>query len=70
MQRRAKQPLMRSLGEFIGHIVHAVRSDPSRRTIRKTVEEETKGDITLRRTTIEEIEIPNRDLRVQRRKSE
>lgn len=48
---------MRSIGEFFGHIVRAVRTDPRRKTIRKTVEEEQQGDITLRRTIIEEVEI-------------
>jgi hypothetical protein len=48
---------MRSLGEFFGHIVHAVRTDPRKKTLKKTVEEEKRGDVTLRRTTIEEIEI-------------
>ena len=58
---------MRSLGEFVGHIVHSVKADvdPSRRVIRHEVEEETRevGDqkVTLRRTTIEEIEIDPAD---------
>jgi hypothetical protein len=48
---------MRSLGEFFGHIVRAVKSDPNRRIISKAVEQENRGDLTLRRTTIEEVEI-------------
>jgi hypothetical protein len=53
------KPLMRSLGEFFGHIVKAVRTDPSKKqtVISKSVEEEDRGNVTLRRTTIEEIEI-------------
>jgi hypothetical protein len=57
---------MRSLGAFVGHIAHAVRSDPRRvattartREIRREVEEEARPDgLVLRRTTIEEIEVP------------
>ena len=53
-----KKPLMRSLGEFVGHIVKAVRTDPTNAAeVRRDVEEEQRGDVTLRRTTIEEIEI-------------
>ena len=54
------KPLMRSLGEFFGHIIRGVKTDPSepkRTVVRKQVEEEDQGDIVLRRTTIEEIEI-------------
>lgn len=57
MTKPPNKPLMRSLGEFFGHIVKAVRTDPKRRVIRREVEEEQRGDITLRRTTIEEVEI-------------
>ncbi len=56
---------MRSLGEFFGHIAQGVRTDPrqSHRTVtRQTVEEEHRdtpqGRVTLRRTVIEEVEIP------------
>ena len=53
--------IMRSLGEFFGHVLKGVRTDPTKRVIRREVEEETRqtdqGPITLRRTTIEEIEI-------------
>lgn len=46
------------LGEFIGHIVKAIRTDPGRKRIvvNKDVEEEDRDTMTLRRTTIEEIE--------------
>ncbi len=55
--------LMRSLGEFFGHIVKAVRTEPTRSGGRTTVEVSRKSDlretdnIILRRTTIEEIEV-------------
>ena len=63
---------MRSLGEFVGHIVRSVKSDPhdthdlhdTARTIISTETEELvrdtpDGPVTLRRTTIEEIEYPS-----------
>ena len=63
--RQPKKPLMRSLGEFFGHIVNAVRSHPGgaeteagKKTIRKSVEEKEERGVILRRTTIEEIEVP------------
>lgn len=56
--------LMRSLGEFVGHVVKGIRTDPAadlRRTdrteVRRTVETEDRGDVVLRRTTIEEVEV-------------
>ena len=54
-----RKSIMRNLGEFFGHIVRGVRTDPTKRkqVIRKDVEEEKHGDVTLRRTTIEEIEV-------------
>ncbi|MHC4427949.1 MAG: hypothetical protein ACYS0D_05010 [Planctomycetota bacterium] len=59
MAKSKNKPLMRSLGEFFGHIVKAVKTDPSKKqtVINKSVEQEDHGNITLRRTTIEEIEI-------------
>lgn len=53
------KPLMRCLGEFVGHIVKSVKADPTRSTreINRTVEERKDGQVTLRRTTIDEIEI-------------
>ncbi len=63
--------LMRNLGEFFGHIAHGVKADTSKPTVqkqevRREVEEreETTPDgrtITVRRTTIEEIEINEAD---------
>jgi hypothetical protein len=53
------KPLMRSLGEFVGHIVKAVKNEPKGRRVahNKTSRQERRGNITLRRTTIEEIEV-------------
>jgi len=59
-----RKGIMRSLGEFVGHIVHAAKTDPSKQTVRKTTEEHTEqtedGKVVLRRTTIEEIEYENK----------
>lgn len=58
-----KKSIMRSLGEFIGHIAKGVRTDvkKDRKVVRREVEEETRdtesGRVTIRRTTIEEVEI-------------
>ncbi len=52
--------LMRSLGEFVGHVVKGIRTDPGpadRTEVRRTVETEDRGGVVLRRTTIEEVEI-------------
>jgi hypothetical protein len=50
---------MRNLGEFFGHILKGVRTKPAPRkqVLRRQTEEEQRGDITLRRTVIEEIEM-------------
>lgn len=53
------KPLMRNLGEFFGHIIKAVRTDPAgkKKILKKEVQEEDRGDLILRRTTIEEVQI-------------
>lgn len=73
MADQPKKTIMRSLGEFFGHIAKGVKSDPAapgvpaegRQVVRKSVEEEKKGNVVLRRTTIEEIEV--RDEKEQHR---
>ncbi len=59
MSDRKNKTLMRSLGEFVGYIVKAVKTDPGARraVLNKATQQEKRGAITLRRTTIEEIEI-------------
>jgi hypothetical protein len=57
MSAEYKKPLMRCLGEFVGHIFRAVKSDVRTREVDRTVEEKKEGNMTLRRTTIDEIEI-------------
>ncbi len=55
--------LMRSIGEFFGHIVHGIKHDPTKasRVVRHDVEEKSgetpDAQYTMRRTTIEEIEV-------------
>lgn len=58
---------MRSLGEFVGHITRAVKTDVTpdlrerlevRRDVREAVADSPGGPIVLRRTTIDEIERP------------
>ncbi len=57
MSENRNKPLMRCLGEFVGHILHAVKSDSSKQGLHRSVEEKVEGNVTLRRTTIDEIEI-------------
>jgi hypothetical protein len=58
--------VMRNLGRFVGAIWHGIKTDPSRREVRRTVEEredERDGQrVIVRRTTIDEVEFkkPNR----------
>lgn len=65
MSDRRSKSMARSLGEFFGHLIHGIRSDPSRRVVRREVETQEQsteaGRVVLRRTTIEEIEIRPED---------
>jgi hypothetical protein len=62
MATNGNKSLMRCLGEFVGHIVHAVKSDSTTtKEVNRTVEQKTEGSRTLRRTTIDEIEIRQED---------
>lgn len=52
---------MRSLGEFVGHVFKGIRTDPAKKVVRKEVQEQRRDDgVILRRTTIEEVEIPRK----------
>lgn len=55
-----KKPLMRCLGEFAGHIIKSVRTPATtdRHEVARNVDECTENGVTLRRTTIDEIELP------------
>lgn len=53
-----KPTIMGSLGAFVGHIVKAVRTDTEtgeRQEVARTTEERHEGNVTLRRTTIDEV---------------
>ncbi|MBS0197877.1 MAG: hypothetical protein JSR77_14070 [Planctomycetes bacterium] len=57
---------MRSLGEFFGHIWKGVSTDPSptkrievARKVQEAVRETPDGPVKLRRTTVDEVEVPN-----------
>ena len=63
MSAEHNKPLMRCLGEFVGHIVRAIKTDSSPREANRTIEEKTEGIVTLRRTTIDEIEIKSEDVK-------
>ena len=63
MAKTNDKPLMQSLGEFFGHIVKGIKTKPEGPGADETVdrknvkvEEEDRGNMILRRTTIEEIE--------------
>lgn len=54
-----KKSLMRCLGEFTGYIAKGLRTKVDNKNteeVSRTVEETHEGDITLRRTVIEEVE--------------
>lgn len=61
MAKPDEKTIMRSLGEFFGHIVRGVKTDatsnPNVKEVSRQVEEEENDGVVLRRTTIEEIEI-------------
>lgn len=57
--------LMHALGSFFGHLWHGIRTDPAkpeRRIVKTETQLETRdtpqGRVVLRRTTIEEVELP------------
>ena len=58
------KPLMRSLGEFVGHIYKAVTNEPGARrvVVNRRLQEEQRDNVTLRRTTVEEIEFKPQSL--------
>lgn len=64
-QRPKKPSLLRSLGQFTGHIVSGITTKadaPQRTETNRSIEEETRTTedgrtVTLRRTTIEEVEV-------------
>ncbi|MCH2162914.1 MAG: hypothetical protein MK085_13725 [Phycisphaerales bacterium] len=63
MRKSDDKSIMRSLGEFFGHIVRGVKTDSQAgseeriQEVGRHVEEEHRDGVVLRRTTIDEIEI-------------
>lgn len=59
-----RKSIMRSLGEFFGHVAHGFKSDvrKDRQVVRRETEERSAdapdgSKLVLRRTTIEEVEV-------------
>jgi len=48
--------LCRNIGLMVHNIRHPDGKEPQRKELRRQVDEERRGNVTLRRTTIEEIE--------------
>ena len=65
MADSSDKSLMNSLGQFVGHVVRGIRTDPSVKTstteVRRTEEEEVRDGVVLRRTVIEEVVVPDPD---------
>ena len=59
-----KKSLMRCLGEFTGHLIKAVKrpANGGTHTVRHELDETKQGNLTLRRTVIEEVEGPADEL--------
>lgn len=62
MTAHRDKSLMRCLGEFVGHIAKAVTSNSHTCEVGRKTQEVVKGNVTLRRTTIDEIELPTEEL--------
>ena len=57
MRNGQDKPIMRCLGEFVGYIFHAVIPNNRVQEVNRKVEERVEGNLTFRRTTIDEIEV-------------
>ncbi|HLO41312.1 MAG TPA: hypothetical protein VK176_09835 [Phycisphaerales bacterium] len=62
--------IARSLGEFFGHVIHGVKTDPARKVVKTSeeVEERTTPEgqkVILRRTIVEEVEVRPQDIKQQ-----
>ncbi|MAD78326.1 MAG: hypothetical protein CMJ51_03025 [Planctomycetaceae bacterium] len=66
MTSQDDKTIMRSLGEFVGHVVKGIRTDPAAKAetteVRRTIETEERERVILRRTVIEEVEVRDSDL--------
>ena len=67
MSNRPDKSIMHSLGEFVGHVVRGIRTDPAANKttteVRRTEETEDRDGVVLRRTVVEEVVIRNTDSR-------
>lgn len=64
MTAAKNKPLMRNIGEFFGHILKGIKTDPAKppgrkQVISKEVQEQENENMILRRTTIDEVEFKN-----------
>ena len=57
MANEHNKPLMRCLGEFFGHIIQAIKPEKRMHELNRDTKKIVDGNVTLRRTTIDEIEI-------------
>jgi hypothetical protein len=60
--------LARSLGEFFGHVIHGVKTDPAKKVVKTRTETEERQTpdgqkVILRRTIVEEVEVRPEDLK-------
>ena len=62
MTTHRDKPLMRCLGEFVCYIVKAIMADSQPYEVNRKTQEVVKGNVTLRRTTIDEIQLPSEEL--------
>lgn len=66
--------LMRNLGRFLGHVMAGVTASPGAaapREVRRTVETESREDgVVLRRTVIEEVDVPRGRARTDERSAD
>ena len=62
MTAHRDKPLMRCLGEFVGYIVKAITAESQTYEVNRKTQEVVRGNVTLRRTTIDEIELQSEEL--------
>ena len=57
MTKGKDKSIMQCFGEFVGHIIHAVKPEKNIHEVNRQVEERVEENLTFRRTTIDEIEV-------------
>ena len=67
MSSQNDKSIMHSLGAFVGHVVKGIRTDPAAKKntteVHRTEEVQNRDGVILRRTVIEEVEVPDPDPR-------